>query len=118
MSTYFAFELLHALNHRPLEIVQDPSAVQEHIARIVEQSCGPVRVGLFEFDKPFALVLVPVAANDFSLHSHIFSQAPDLADLVKVLEDVWGVGEKPRPVRLLTSQPMCIETTCCYKYAH
>lgn len=77
-----ALEFLHALNHWPLEVVQNTRTVQEQIAGVFEQPCRTVRLCLLKLDKPFALILVPITTNDFRFEGHIFPQAPDIAHLV------------------------------------
>ena len=97
-------ELLHTLDLRPLEVVEDARTVEEQIASIFKQPRCPVRLRLLELDQPFALVLFPVATDDFGFEGHIFSQAPNIADLVQVFPDVWCVREETGPVGLSCSQ--------------
>ena len=85
---YSAFELLHALNLGPLEIVKDSCPVKEQMTSFVEQSGGAISLGLFELDKPFTCVLLPVCANNFGVECHVFSKTPHFTHLVKVLPNV------------------------------
>jgi hypothetical protein len=68
---YFSFKLVHPLNLRPLEIIQDPRAMKQHMTSILEQSCRSICLRLLELDKPLASILLPVAPNHFRAEVHI-----------------------------------------------
>lgn len=97
-----ALELLHSFNIRPLEIIQDASAVEEDVASLFELADRRAgrRVCLPEFDQPFSSLLLPVAADHLGVEGHVFSETPYLTHLVQVLPDVWAVGEEARPIGL------------------
>ena len=59
------------------------------------------RLGLFEFDLPFALLLVPIAAYNGSVEVHVLAQIKRVADLVEVCPDVRRVAEEAWPVGIL-----------------
>ena len=56
---------------------------------LIEESGCAVCLGLFELDKPFASILLPICSNDFGAEVHVFPEAPDFADLVQILPDIW-----------------------------
>lgn len=99
-----ALELLHTLNFRPLEVVQNARTMQKHVTSIFKQPRRTVGFRFLELDEPFSLVLVPVTANNFGSEGHKFPKAPDVANLVQVLPNVWCVGEEAWPVGLSCSQ--------------
>lgn len=74
--------------------------MQEEVAPLFKVSCLSMGVCLSKLDKPFCLLILPVAADDLSVECHIFSQTPYGANFVQVGPDVGRQGEKSRPVRL------------------
>ena len=99
-----SLEFLHTLDLRPLEVVENTCAMEEQIASILKQPCTTIRLRFLELDQPFALVLFPVATDDFGLEGHVFPQAPNIADFVQVFPDVWRVRKEAGPVGLSCSQ--------------
>ncbi len=95
-----SLELLHTLNIRPFEVVQDTSPVEQNMAPIFEQPGRTVRVRLFQLDEPLPSLLLPVAPNDFGVEGHVFPQPPHFAYFVQVFPDIRRIGEETRPVRL------------------
>ena len=84
-----ALELLHTLDLRPLEVVQNARTMEKQIASVFKQPGRSICFCFLELDKPFALVLFPVATDDFGVERHVFPQAPDIAHFVQVFPDVW-----------------------------
>ncbi len=68
------------------------------MASIIEKSCCAIWFGLLEFYKPFASFLLPVRSDNFCAEMHVFTEAPDFANLVEVLPDIRRVAEEPWPV--------------------
>ena len=87
-NSYFAFEFLHPFNVRPFEVIEDTGAMEEHVASVIEESRCAIWLGLLELDQPFTSILLPIRPNDFRAEVHVFSKAPDFADLIQVLPNV------------------------------
>ena len=98
----FALELLHALDVRPLEVIQDPRAVEKDVASLFELADrrARCRICLLQLHQPFARLLLPVAADNLGVEGHVFAEPPDIAHFIQVLPDVWAVREEARPVGL------------------
>lgn len=83
-----SFEFLHPLNIRPLEVVQDTGAMEEHVTSIFEEASASIRLRLLQFDEPLARFLLPIASDDLSVEGHVLAQAPYLAHLVEIFPDI------------------------------
>ena len=71
--TYLSLEILHTLNLRPLEIIQDSGAMQQEMTSLLEQPRRAITFRLLELDEPFTAVLLPIAADDFGVERHEFA---------------------------------------------
>lgn len=103
---HLSLERFHAFNIRPLEIVEDASAVEENMASLVKEPCLPT-FGLLELDQPLALLLLPVCAHHLCIKGHVLPESPDLAYLVQILPDIGAVAEEAWPV-WIESERVCV----------
>ena len=85
-----------------LEVIQDPSTIQQQVAMVLKLPRLLAGHLLSQLYRPLALVFLPVTANDFSIEGHVFLQLERAAHLVEILPDIRRVGKVPRPIRVLS----------------
>ena len=86
--TYSPFKFLYALDVRPLIVVEEAGAIQQHITSFLEFSLGAIWSGLSECDPPLTLLFFPIATRHLSLECHKFAETKNLADPVQVFPDI------------------------------